>query len=97
MYDIIDMRKGGRTQTNVTVAADQPYLLIGAASTRKSVVFQNQGSVTVFIGPSTVAISGATRGYALFAGASFTDDASDQDWWGIAASTSAIVNVIQVC
>jgi len=102
MADHITPRKGTPTATNVTVGASEPILLVEAAgligpeASRKSVMFQNQGAVTVFIGGEAVATSGANRGYALFAGASFTDNSTATAWYGIAASSTAIVHVIEV-
>lgn len=96
MFTIGVNQKGHRTTTNVTVQSSGATQLLSAAPHRKSAMLQNQGSVTVFIGGGDVAISGPSRGYALFAGASFTDDATADEWWAIAASSTAIVNVMEV-
>ena len=58
---------------------------------------QNQGGGTVFLGiDDTVTDSGATRGYALFTGQTFTDDATNGAWWAISTSGSNIVNLMEV-
>lgn len=94
MFDIVQMRKGKRAASNVTVGGS-PILLCADNNSRKSVIFQNQGSGTVFLGHDDVATSGSTRGYALFTGASFTDDASDEAWYAIGTG-SDIVHVEEV-
>ncbi len=102
MSDMITPRKGTPVASNVTVGASDPILLIpdsgyiGPDAARKSVMFQNQGSVTVFIGGEAVSTTGANRGYALFAGASFTDNSSNAAWYAIAASSTAVVHIIEV-
>lgn len=92
---LVAPKKGPRTQTNVSVTTSATLLNTGKPS-RKSVTFQNTGSETVYVGPSTVTNSGANRGFALFAGTSFTDTASDGDWYAISTSTTNIVHVIEV-
>jgi len=96
MFVFTTPRKGTAVRTNVTVESSGSGVLVSGNPNRKSIIFQNQGSVTVFLGGLDVAVSGASRGYALFAGASFTDDATDKEWWGIAASSTAIVHILEV-
>lgn len=88
-------RKGKRTHTNVTIPNTQAAIVVDNVN-RKSLIIQNQGSETVFLGKQGVAISGANRGYALAAGTSFTDDASDEAWWAISTSTNNILHVVEV-
>lgn len=95
-FTSVTSRKGSPTRTNVTVQSSGSGLVVAANGNRKSLLFQNQGSVTIFLGGPDVAISGASRGYALFAGASFTDDATATEWWAIAASSTAILHVEEV-
>lgn len=59
-------------------------------------MFQNQGADTVFLGGSNVTTSGAQRGYALFSGTTFTDDATDKPWFAIAATGTVIVHIEEV-
>lgn len=90
-------KKGVLTTSNVSVETGATIRLIAANGNRKSLILQNQGSGTVFIGAtSTVAISGTARGYALFTGASFTDDATAGEWWAISGTGTNIVNVQEV-
>ncbi len=93
-FSLVTPRKGIPTRTNTTVSA--LIQLAEANQNRKSILFQNQGAVTVFLGGPAVAISGANRGYALFAGATFVDNATDTEWWAIPASGSPIVHVEEV-
>ena len=92
--DVVSPLKGLRVETNVTVGGS-PTLLAKQNGNRKSITFQNQGGSTVFIGYANVAASGANTGYALFTGTTFTDNASDGEWWGI-TSGSMLVHVIEV-
>lgn len=94
MFNLIVPRKGSRIHTNVTVNGS-PILILSANRHRKTAIIQNQGSGTVFLGPLGVATSGASRGFALFAGATFTDNGSDQDWYAIGSGTD-IVHVCEV-
>ncbi len=87
-------RKGRRAHSNV-VAGTSAVLLVSANSNRKTLTLQNQSSITVYIGPANVTTSGSACGYALYQGQTFTDNGSDQEWWGI-ASNSANINIIEV-
>lgn len=86
--------KGGRVPSNVSVTGTATLLI--ASGGRKSVTFQNQGSVDVYLGASGVTTSGATAGYKLAAGASITDTGSNDAWYGITAGTTANVHVIAI-
>ncbi len=88
-------RKGHRTHTNI-VATTTVGLLVAANGNRKTLLIQNFGSVTVFIGKEDVTASGPTRGYALFQGQTFVDNASDQSWWAVTASSLADLHILEV-
>lgn len=90
-------RKGTPTMNNIVVGSGAAVQLIKPNRNRISVMFQNQGTVNVFLGTSTVTASGTTTGYLLAPGTIFTDNATNVDWWGIAASASANVTVMEVC
>jgi hypothetical protein len=92
--ELVAPRKGHRTHTSISVSG-AAVLLAAANPNRKSISFQNQGSGTVYLGPASVTTSGATTGYALAAGLTFTDNASAEEWWGIASAASP-VNIIDV-
>lgn len=96
MFTVVTPRKGVRTHSNYSVDSSFIVKLAAVNTNRKTITFQNQGSVTVFIGDATVANTGGTTGYALFSGQTFTDNASDGEWWAIAASSTANVHVIEV-
>lgn len=87
---------GGHRAHAIVAVGDVAVRLLAASGQGRARTFQNQGSVTVFIGPSTVTASGPTAGYALFAGETFSDNASNEPWFGITASGSAPVHVIEV-
>lgn len=95
MISLVSPTKGTRTHSSVTATTDAG-LLVAASAHRKTVLIQNQGSVTVYLGKSTVTTSGSTRGYALFAGSTFVDNASTEAWYVIAASSTAIIHVLEV-
>jgi hypothetical protein len=88
-------RKGARNLTNVVVSGSAVRLAL-ANPNRKSITFQNQGSATVFLGGPTVTASGGASGYALFAGTTFCDNATDGEWWAISGGTANNVNVMEV-
>lgn len=88
--------KGDATHSNVTVDSSRD-LLAAANPNRISITFQNQGaSDTVYLGDVTVTSSSTTAGYALAAGATFTDNATTGAWYGVTASGSSSVHVIEV-
>jgi len=92
---LVTSRKGPRTETNYTVGTSA--LLIAAANrNRKSITIQNQGGETVFLGNAGVTNSGSDIGFALFTGTSFTDNASDDPWYAVSASTNNVLHVIEV-
>lgn len=94
--DIVTPRKGKRTGTNISVGSSSAVQIAQNNNSRKSLIIQNQGSQTVYIGDSTVTNSGATRGYALFSGNTFTDNASDEEWWAVGASSTNNLYVLEV-
>jgi hypothetical protein len=87
--------KGTATRTNVSVTGSRAAIAV-LNGNRKSLMIQNQGTDTVFLGGSDVATSGAGRGYALFAGATFTDDATNTEWWAVANSGTQILHIEEV-
>lgn len=95
MLNLITPRKGTRVHSIVTTTTT-PQRIAVARSQRRTITLQNQGSATVYIGDQTVTASGSTRGYALFAGASFTDNASDGEWWAVASTSTQAVHIIDV-
>lgn len=95
MFNISVGRKGKRTASSVLVTGT-PTILSPANNNRKSIMFQNQGGTTCFVGKQTVSDTGPFRGYALFASATLTDSASDDEWWGIATMGDCVVHVIEV-
>jgi hypothetical protein len=96
MYDVVELRKGLRTQTAPSVTSGAATQIAAKNPSRKSITIQNQGSVTIFLGASNVSATGATTGYALFAGLTLTDTASTDEWWAISASTTTTLSVIEV-
>jgi hypothetical protein len=88
--------KGTRVTTNVNVSGGSPTLLVAANPNRKTLVIQNQGSVTVFLGDANVGTTGADTGFALFAGTAFVDNASTTAWYAVPASSNANINLLEV-
>jgi hypothetical protein len=86
--------KGHRIHVNITVSSPATRL-VAANGNRKSVTFQNKDAGTVYLGGPAVDVSGPNQGYALFTGATFTDNASSEEWWGI-SSGSNLVGVTDV-
>lgn len=95
MMNVVTPRKGTRAHSIFTATAT-PQRMVEGRPQRRTITFQNQGSATVYIGDQTVTASGSTRGYALFAGASFTDNASDGEWWVVASTSTQAVHIIDV-
>lgn len=93
--ELVAPRKGARSESNVTVGT-AAVLLVSYNVNRKSVMFQNNGTAVVYLGPANVTASGATAGYALAAGVTFTDNASDREWWAISGTAGQTVHVIDV-
>lgn len=87
--------KGIPTFTNYTVGT-AIVQLTKVNTQRKSLVIQNNGGGTVYLGSSTVAASGANSGYQLAAGATFTDNSTNTDWWSISATGSNVLLVMEV-
>lgn len=84
-----------RAQALVTVSTPAARLLAGTGQGRNR-TFQNQGAATVYLGGPDVAASGPNAGYALAAGATFSDNASADPWYGITAGDAVPVLVIEV-
>ena len=85
--------KGTATLSRVQPAADAT--LLAANASRISAVFQNVGTVDVYILPGSGTAS-ATNGLKLEAGKSFTDDNSTGAWKVAPASGTGDVRVIEV-
>lgn len=94
MFNIIVSRKGTQTPSNYTITT-AAAMVAAKNGNRKSITFQNQGSGTIYLGTDVVTSSGPNRGYALFAGATFTDNATDGEWWAVGTG-SDVLHVIEV-
>jgi hypothetical protein len=96
MWGMTEVRKGTRTVTSVSVGTGSAVQLAKLNTNRKSLLVQNQGAQNIFIGPSTVTISGPTTGYLVAAGTTFTDNASADELWALSSSGTQIVSVVEV-
>jgi hypothetical protein len=79
MEQLIRVRKGKRTETLVACSSGG-VLLCPDNVNRESVTFQNQAAGVILL--TALAGKGGSAGYSLASGASFTDNASDQAWYG---------------
>ena len=89
---ISTQRLGTRTASNVSVTAAATQLA-AANTNRKSLVLQNNGSVTVYLGNASVAASGPVQGLTLAVGASFVDTTSGDAWFAVTSSSAATIHV----
>ena len=76
----------------VTVTTDAT-LLIAARTNRKALIIQNNSAGDIYIGGSGITTS---TGLKLAAGATFSDYVTSAAWYGIVASSTANVRVIEV-
>lgn len=83
---------GHRASSTMTVTTSKRALLVENPR-RVTAFIQNQGSVMVYLGKSSVAVR---DGFVLGPGSSFVDDVSIDEWWAVAASDSATVHCIEV-
>lgn len=99
---IID-RSGGATENlgqigTPTVSSGAPTAsaasMLAANASRKVALIRNAGTMTVYLGTS----SGVTtaNGFPLEPGETFVDDATVSEWFGIVASGTGALRVIEV-
>lgn len=98
MISEVSPLKGIPTNSQYSVGSSTPILVAPANTSRKSITYQNQGAVTIFLGFNNpnVTGSGSNLGYALFAGTTFTDNATNTSTYALAASSSAALYVMDV-
>lgn len=68
--------------------------VLAANTSRKSCTIQNVGTVDVYLGKDNTVTT--TNGLKLAAGDTLTDDVSTDAWWGITASGTADLRVLEV-
>lgn len=87
--------KGSKKPVTVVTVTDEPTLLVGDNTLRKSVTFQNQDDAnTVWLGESGVTTD---AGVTLAAGDVLSDDESLDAWYGVCDSgLSADVAILEV-
>ncbi len=91
--EIADKPRGSKTVTAVSCTSGSATQVLAANDNRKSASLKNTGAATVYLGLSDVTIN---TGYPLAAGESLTDGVSLDAWYGITASGTADVRVIEV-
>lgn len=96
MIGLVSPLKGVPVHSNVSVDDSAAVKIVSANRNRKSLVIQNTGGQTVYIGDSSVTNSDEGRGYAVFAGTTFVDNATDTEWWAVAASSTNVLHVIEI-
>jgi len=87
-------QRGTKTTSNTAISVTTAATSIIAANTaRKGLIITNNGTVPVYLG-----IAGVTtaNGIPLPAGASLTDDVTTDAWYGIVASGTADVRVVEI-
>jgi hypothetical protein len=85
-------QRGRKTPSAVTVTSAGTLVLAAASTTVRSVLIVNNGAVTVYMGPATVTTA---NGIPLAPGQSLSDKDSLDAWYGITASDSAEVRVLE--
>jgi hypothetical protein len=86
---------GSRRLTVVAVGTTAVRIASAHANRKGPIQIQNQGTTTVYLGPSTVAAAGASVGYSLAAGGTYTDVPSGDELWGITASGTCNVVLVE--
>lgn len=83
---------------NVSVGNTATDLLPIVKAGRLGVCFQNKGTASLFIGPtSSVTAAGATQGIELVAGEKFSCGSTDAvTWYGIRAGGAEVVGSLQI-
>ena len=84
----------GTASVTVVFPTTSPTLLLAANASRKEALFVNNGAQTVYIYPgSSFTISGAVP---VVSNAAFTDDLTVGAWYGLVASATGDVRIIEV-
>lgn len=79
----------------VAVLTTATALISAANANRKSIIFVNVGPNVVYMAPANTVTT--TNGFYLATGASFTDERTTLQWWGIVATgETASVRFIEV-
>jgi hypothetical protein len=86
---------GSRRLTVVAVGTTAVKIATAHLNRKGPIQIQNQGSGAVFLGASTVAAAGASVGYSLAAGATYTDVPSGDELWGITAGGTCTVLLVE--
>ncbi len=77
----------------VTSTAGQGMLLLAANANRISALIVNNGAQTVYLDVANTVST--TASVPLLTGASLTDNSSNDAWYGLAASTTGDIRVIE--
>lgn len=86
--------RGNKSEPVKKVPTGTAMLLLAANTGRITAIFENVGSVDVYVGPSS-SVAVAT-GILLKAGAIMTDSITADAWYGITAGATADVRVMEV-
>lgn len=90
----VEQRKGTKSAPAAKAPTTAALLLLASNASRISALLSNAGSVTVYLGRGNSVA--ATTGIPLAPGASLTDTDSTDDWWGITASGTGDIRVLEV-
>jgi hypothetical protein len=91
LRQIVAVAKGTKAFTKVAPTGAED-LLLAANADRVAAIFYNHGSVTVYLGLSGV----DADDFPLGVGASFVDNVSTDAWYGLAASGTGDIRIIEV-
>lgn len=86
--------KGGTITSSVAAPTVVAASMLALNASRKAAIFQNDGSVDVYMGPAGVTVANA--GYRIAPGVEIVDNASTAEWYGITASGTGSVRIVEV-
>lgn len=94
---VVDISNGSILQQQVAVAATATAIPAAALANRKSLMIQNDGSNSIFIGSATVTAAGATKGIEVPKGGFIELEVGPAvTVYGITAAGSVNVNVLEM-
>jgi hypothetical protein len=89
------LSQGAPSAPSAVTVATTPTELVPIRNSRKSVTFQNTGSVDVFVYPSASVTTG--NGFKIPVDSLLSnDDVASAAWYGIVASGTCVVRVMEV-
>ena len=87
-------QRNGRKSFSAAAPTTQAVILAAGSSKRIALTLRNAGSVTVYLGKDATVTSAS--GYPLKVDEVMTDDNSSDAWWGITASGTGDIRMMEV-